>query len=85
MPYGVAAIAEVGRPDPVMGEVGWAYIIAATGVKPTGGGIQEFLKERLARFKMPTDMIFVDQLPLTPLGKVKKLELYRQIAREFGK
>ena len=82
---GVFLAAVVGRPDPVMGEVGRAYIIPAPGVKPAAEEIQEFLKQRLARFKIPTDVIFVDQLPLTPLGKVKKLELYRQIAQEFGK
>jgi len=75
--------AVVGRPDPVMGEVGRAYIIPKPGKRPTASGIKEFLKDLLVKYKIPEDIIFRDQLPLTPLGKVKKLDLYQEIKREF--
>jgi len=77
--------AVVGRPDRVMGEVGRAYIMPKPGTSPTAQGIKEFLKGRLANFKIPEDVIFRAQLPLTLLGKVKKLDLYAEIEKEFEK
>ena len=77
--------AVVGRPDPVMGEVGRAYIMPKPGTNPTAEGIKTFLKDRLANYKIPEDVIFRAQLPLTLLGKVKKLDLYDEIKKEFGK
>jgi fatty-acyl-CoA synthase len=76
--------AVVGRPDPVMGEVGRAYIIPKPGTHPTASEIQEFLKDKLVKYKIPQDIIFREKLPLTPLGKVKKLDLYEEIKREFA-
>ncbi len=77
--------AVVGRPDPVMGEVGRAYIMPKPGTNPTAEGIREFLKDGLANYKIPEDVIFRAQLPLTLLGKVKKLDLYEEIKKEFKK
>ncbi|MGV8081957.1 MAG: class I adenylate-forming enzyme family protein [Syntrophales bacterium] len=77
--------AVVGRPDPVMGEVGRAYIMPKPGTNPTAEGIKAFLKDRLANYKIPEDVIFRAQLPLTLLGKVKKLDLYEEIKKEFEK
>ncbi len=77
--------AVVGRPDPVMGEVGRAYIMPKPGTNPTAEGIREFLKDKLAKFKIPEDVIFRPQLPLTLLGKVKKLDLYAEMEKEFKK
>ena len=76
--------AVVGRPDPVMGEVGRAYIIPKPGTHPTAQEIKTFLKDKLVKYKIPEDIIFREQLPLTPLGKVKKLDLYQEIKREFA-
>jgi fatty-acyl-CoA synthase len=54
------------------------------GTSPTAEGIREFLKDRLANYKIPEDVIS-GQLPLTLLGKVKKLDLYEEIKKEFEK
>jgi fatty-acyl-CoA synthase len=81
----VFMVAVVGRPHPVYGEVGRAYIIPKPGTKPTEEGMKVFLKGRLANFKIPEDYIFRDQLPLTLLGKVKKLDLYDEMKQEFAK
>jgi fatty-acyl-CoA synthase len=77
--------AVVGRPDPIMGEVGRAYIIPRPGTDPTEGEIKEFLKGRLANYKIPVDIIFRPTLPTTPLGKIKKLDLYKEVQEEFKK
>jgi fatty-acyl-CoA synthase len=81
----VFMVAVVGRPDPVMGEVGRAYVSPKPGTTPTPEAIKEFLKDRLARYKIPDDIIIREQLPLTPLGKVKKLDLYQEVEHEFKK
>jgi acyl-CoA synthetase (AMP-forming)/AMP-acid ligase II len=73
----------VGRPDPVMGEVGRAYIIPKPGSAITPEEIKEFLADKLAKYKIPEDIIFRNNLPISPIGKVKKLDLYEEINREF--
>ncbi len=75
--------AVVGRPDPVMGEVGRAYIIPKPGTAITPEEIKEFLSDKLAKYKIPEDIIFRNNLPLSPIGKVMKLDLYDEISREF--
>jgi fatty-acyl-CoA synthase len=77
--------AVIGRPDPVMGEVGRAYIIPKPGTHPTAEGIKAFLKDKLVKYKIPEDIIFRSELPLTPLGKTKKLDLYKEMRKEFVK
>ena len=76
--------AVVGRPDPIMGEVGRAYVIPVPGTSLEPQDIIDFLQDRLANYKIPVDVIIRDSLPTTPLGKVKKLDLYDEVAREFG-
>ena len=81
----VFMVAVVGRPHPVYGEVGRAYVIPKPGTQPTAEAMKGFLKYRLAGFKIPEDIIFREQLPLTLLGKVKKLDLYKEMEQEFAK
>jgi acyl-CoA synthetase (AMP-forming)/AMP-acid ligase II len=78
----VCLVAVIGRPDPVMGEVGRAYIIPNPGTNPTAEGIKSFLKDKLVKYKLPEDIIFRSQLPLTPLGKIKKFDLYQEMRKE---
>ncbi len=75
--------AVVGRPDPVMGEVGRVYIIPKPGTAITPEEIKAFLADKLAKYKIPEDVIFRNNLPLSPIGKVRKLDLYEEIGREF--
>jgi len=80
----VFMVAVVGRPHSVYGEVGRAYVIPKPGTQPTAEAMKGFLKDRLAGFKIPEDILFREQLPLTLLGKVKKLDLYKEIEQEFS-
>ncbi|HWR67867.1 MAG TPA: AMP-binding protein [Desulfomonilia bacterium] len=75
--------AVVGRPDSVMGEVGRAYVVLRPGASADTGSVRSFAAEHLAAYKVPVDVIFRDQLPFTPVGKVRKLDLYREIEEEF--
>jgi acyl-CoA synthetase (AMP-forming)/AMP-acid ligase II len=75
---GVADVAVVGVPDERMGEVGKAYVVRAAGA-PTGSATEvtvddvlAFARERLANFKVPREVEFLDVLPRNLSGKVLK-------------
>jgi acyl-CoA synthetase (AMP-forming)/AMP-acid ligase II len=65
--------AVVGVPDERWGEVGAAYVVS-DGIVDEGELI-ELCRARLARFKVPKSVRFVDELPRNSLGKIQKSEL----------
>ncbi|MCW2768106.1 MAG: AMP-dependent synthetase and ligase [Nocardioides sp.] len=71
---GVADVAVIGVPDERMGEVGKAYVVrSAPGL--TADDVIAFSKERLANFKVPRVVEFIDALPRNLSGKVLKTDL----------
>jgi acyl-CoA synthetase (AMP-forming)/AMP-acid ligase II len=62
----------VGRQDPRWGEVPVAFVVLRDGAKATADELQEFCRARLARFKVPRAVEFIDALPRNPSGKVLK-------------
>ena len=77
----VIEVGVIGLPDPKWQEVPVAYVI----VRPDCGIDAEALKAhvltQLARFKVPRDIVFVDDLPRTALGKVQHFRL-KQVVPE---
>jgi len=71
----VLEVAVVGVPDKVMGEVVKACIALKPGEKATDEDIKTFCAERLADYKVPKFVEFMDSLPRNPAGKVSKPEL----------
>lgn len=71
----VSEVAVVGVPDPRLGEVARAYIIPKPGAAPDAEQIIAWCRERLANFKAPRSVIFVEQLPRSASGKVLRREL----------
>jgi acyl-CoA synthetase (AMP-forming)/AMP-acid ligase II len=71
----VLEVAVVGVPDTVMGEVVKACITMKPGEKATEEEIKKFCAERLADYKVPKFVEFMDALPRNPAGKVSKPEL----------
>ena len=73
---GVAEAAVIGTPDPRTGEAVVAYVKAVPGSSYDAGELEERVREhcavRLARFKQPTEVHVVDDLPHTVTGKVAK-------------
>ncbi len=77
----VAAVAVVSRSDPVMGEVGVAVVVPqADGPTPQLAQLRDFAAERLARYKLPEEMVVLGELPLTAGEKVDRRALERLIA-----
>ncbi len=72
---GVAEAAVIGIPDERWGEVGRAVVVLEEGSEISTGEIIGFCSERLARFKVPKSVVFVDALPRNAAGKVLKQDL----------
>jgi fatty-acyl-CoA synthase len=75
---GIADVAVIGLPDEKWGEVGQAVIVKSTdaaGSVLDETAILNFCRERLARFKVPQSVRFIDELPRNATGKILKREL----------
>ena len=64
--------AVIGIPHADFGEAVVAILISKTAEKPSLEKLREFLGERLARFKQPKQIVYVDELPRNTMGKVQK-------------
>jgi acyl-CoA synthetase (AMP-forming)/AMP-acid ligase II len=69
---GVAESAVIGAPDPRLGEVGVALIVRRREADFEADAVVAYCRERLANFKVPRRVVFVDSLPRNPSGKVLK-------------
>jgi fatty-acyl-CoA synthase len=76
----VADAAVVGVPDERWGEVGIAFVVAGGTVSESE--LIDFVRARLARFKAPKGVRFVDALPRSAMGKVAKDELRATVTEE---
>jgi acyl-CoA synthetase (AMP-forming)/AMP-acid ligase II len=71
----VLEAAVVARPDERWGEVPVAFVALRPGAAPTADELVEHCRGRLARYKVPKGVTFVEALPRNPSGKVLKREL----------
>jgi fatty-acyl-CoA synthase len=71
----VAEAAVVGVPDDKWGERPKAFVVLADGQQVGEGEIVEHLRSRIARYKVPKEVVFVDELPKTSTGKIQKFQL----------
>ena len=78
---GVEDAQVVGVPDSKYGEVVGAFIRRKAGADITEGDVQEYARARMARYKAPKHVFFVDTFPMTASGKIQKYKL-REIATE---
>lgn len=66
-------------PDPVYGDVGYAYIVPKHGCIVDETELKRYLKNKLAKYKLPVKFIIRNELPLSPTGKVAKKILRQEI------
>jgi O-succinylbenzoic acid--CoA ligase len=71
----VADVAVVGRPDPEWQEAVTAIVVPAAGESPDEGELHTYSTSLLAPYKVPKHFEFVDSLPRTAAGKLKRAEL----------
>ncbi|GAA4380720.1 FadD3 family acyl-CoA ligase [Actinomadura sp. NPDC048032] len=75
----VAESGVVGVPDARMGEVGRAYVRLRPGRTATRDELVAHCRERLANFKVPREVVFVDDLPKTASGKIWRVKLKERL------
>jgi fatty-acyl-CoA synthase len=80
----IKQVSVVGVPDPVMGEVGMAFIELKEGERATEEEIIQFCKGGMANFKVPKYVRFINEFPMTSTGKVQRFKLKEQVVRELG-
>jgi len=64
--------AAVGAPDDEYGQRLRSFVVVRPGASLTEGDVKDYVESRLARFKVPRDVVFVNELPRNPTGKVVK-------------
>jgi acyl-CoA synthetase (AMP-forming)/AMP-acid ligase II len=76
----VSQAAVVGTPDPVLGEIGVAFVVPSLDTAPpTIEELRDWCRDRLADYKRPDRLVLVGALPLTSMMKVDKAALSRQV------
>ena len=74
----------VGVPDPKYGEVVGAFVRLKAGAELTESDVQEFCRARMARYKAPRYVFFVDAFPMTASGKIQKYKLRDMATESLG-
>jgi fatty-acyl-CoA synthase len=78
----VADVAVVGVADERWGESGVAFVVLEPAVETTDGELRAWCGERMARYKVPREVRFVEGLPRSAMNKVVKDELAASLKRE---
>jgi acyl-CoA synthetase (AMP-forming)/AMP-acid ligase II len=72
---GISEVAVVGVSDEEFGQRLKAYVVCKRGSKLTEAQVKTYVKSNLARFKVPREIEFLDELPRNSTGKILKREL----------
>jgi fatty-acyl-CoA synthase len=77
---GVEEASVIGVEDPDFGKRLAAFVVVKPGASLSEDEVREFVKGNLARYKVPRDVHFIDELPRNPTGKVLKRQLRERYA-----
>ena len=74
----------IGVPDERYGEELCAWVIARPDAGLDEDAVREFCRGRLAHFKVPRYVVFVDEFPMTVTGKVQKFKMREASIEQLG-
>jgi long-chain acyl-CoA synthetase len=74
-------VAVIGIPDEIMGEEIKAYVVKEVGATVTEEELITYTKSKLAAYKYPRMVEFVESLPMSATGKILKKELRKQLSK----
>ncbi len=80
----VEQVEVIGVPDPKYGEEICAWVRLHKGARATEEEIRSFCRDRIAHFKVPRFILFVDEFPMTITGKVQKFKMREQTIERLG-
>ena len=80
----IREVSVIGLPDEYYGEVVCACVIPKAGETPTVDEIQAFLKPRIASYKLPSQVVILDEFPLNSMGKVLKDDLRERVLQSIA-
>ena len=81
---GVEDAQVVGIPDAKYGEIVGAFVRRSAGSDISESDVQEFARARMARYKAPKHVFFVDAFPMTASGKIQKYKLREMASEALG-
>jgi fatty-acyl-CoA synthase len=85
--YGHPAVADVqaiGVPDERYGEELMVWVVLKDGETLDDEGLRDFCRGKIAHFKVPRYVKFVDEFPMTVTGKVQKFKMRESAIEELG-
>jgi fatty-acyl-CoA synthase len=80
----ISEVQVIGVPDPKYGEEIMAWIKVKTGEQLTEEEVKEFCKGKIAHYKIPRYVKFVEVFPMTVTGKAQKFLMRQQASEELG-
>ena len=81
---GIRDVQVAGIPDERYGEVVAAFVMRKDGADITEEDVRDFSRARIARYKVPRHVFFVDEFPLTANGKIQKYRLREFACQKLG-
>ena len=81
----IAEVVIIPRPDDVMGEIGLAFIVLEDGCSPiTIDDLRSFGAEKLAEYKLPEEIFYVESIPRNTTDKIDRRELKEIVKKRSG-
>jgi fatty-acyl-CoA synthase len=80
----IADVQVIGVPDERYGEELMAWVVPRPGTEPNEDAVKEFCRGKIAHFKVPRYIKFVDEFPMTVTGKVQKYKMRELAIDELG-
>ncbi|MHA2248006.1 MAG: AMP-binding protein, partial [Candidatus Hodarchaeales archaeon] len=81
----VQEVAIIGAPHPIKGETVMAFVVLQDDETASEEELIEFFKGRIARYKIPRKVVFIDELPKSAIGKVLHRELRDAVWKKAGR